>query len=49
MTFVWLIAYGAVVAKAGDVLRRPRVRRVLEGLTGAVLLAFGVRLATERP
>jgi len=49
MTFVWLVAYGTVVAKAGDVLRRPRVRRVLEGLTGAVLLAFGVRLATERP
>jgi threonine/homoserine/homoserine lactone efflux protein len=49
MTFVWLVAYGTVVAKAGDVLRRPRVRRVLEGFTGAVLLAFGVRLATERP
>jgi threonine/homoserine/homoserine lactone efflux protein len=48
MTFVWLVAYGTVVAKAGDVLRRPRVRRVLEGLTGAVLLAFGVRLATEQ-
>jgi threonine/homoserine/homoserine lactone efflux protein len=48
MTFAWLVGYGAVVAKAGDVLRRPRVRRVLEGLTGAVLLAFGVRLATER-
>jgi threonine/homoserine/homoserine lactone efflux protein len=49
VTFVWLVAYGTVVAKAGDVLRRPRVRRVLEGLTGAVLLPFGVRLATERP
>jgi threonine/homoserine/homoserine lactone efflux protein len=48
MTFVWLVAYGTVVAKAGDVLRRPRIRRVLEGLTGAVLLAFGVRLATEQ-
>jgi threonine/homoserine/homoserine lactone efflux protein len=48
MTFAWLVGYGAVVAKAGDVLRRPRVRRVLEGLTGTVLLAFGVRLATER-
>jgi threonine/homoserine/homoserine lactone efflux protein len=48
MTFVWLVGYGAVVAKAGDVLRRPRVRRTLEGLTGAVLIAFGVRLATEQ-
>jgi threonine/homoserine/homoserine lactone efflux protein len=27
-------------------LRRPRIRRVLDGLTGAVLIAFGLRLAT---
>jgi threonine/homoserine/homoserine lactone efflux protein len=48
LTFSWLVAYGAVVAKAGDALRRPRVRRVLEGFTGAVLIALGLRLATER-
>ena len=48
MTLVWLTAYAAAVAKAGDFLRRSRVRRWLDGLTGAVLVAFGVRLATER-
>ena len=47
MTLAWLAGYGVVVARAGDVLRRPRVRRALEGVTGAVLIAFGVRLATE--
>jgi threonine/homoserine/homoserine lactone efflux protein len=47
MTFVWLSAYGVAVAKAGDVLRRPRIRRVLDAVTGTVLVAFGVRLATE--
>jgi threonine/homoserine/homoserine lactone efflux protein len=47
MTFVWLSAYGLAVTKAGDVLRRPRVRRVLDAATGIVLVAFGVRLATE--
>ena len=30
MTFVWLSAYAAAVAKAGDVLRRPAIRRVLD-------------------
>jgi hypothetical protein len=30
------------------VLLRDRVRRVLDALTGAVLVAFGVRLATTR-
>jgi threonine/homoserine/homoserine lactone efflux protein len=48
MTFAWLTAYGIVVARAGDVLRRPRVRRILDAVMGAALAAFGVRLAVER-
>jgi threonine/homoserine/homoserine lactone efflux protein len=48
MTFVWLCAYAIAVARAGDVLRRPRVRRTVEGITGAALVALGLRLATER-
>ncbi len=48
MTFVWLTAYSVAVAKAGDVLRASRVRRILDGITGAVLVAFGIRLAVER-
>jgi threonine/homoserine/homoserine lactone efflux protein len=48
MTLVWLSAYALVVAKAGDFLRRPRIRRAVDALVGAVLVAFGVRLATER-
>jgi threonine/homoserine/homoserine lactone efflux protein len=48
LTLVWLAAYAAAVAKAGDVLRRPRIRRALDAVTGAVLVALGLRLATER-
>jgi threonine/homoserine/homoserine lactone efflux protein len=44
MTLAWLGA----VAQAGAVLRRPRVRRAIEAVTGAVLVALGLRLATER-
>ena len=47
MTLLWLSGYAAVVAKAGDVLRSPRVRRALDAVMGIVLTAFGVRLATE--
>ncbi|MBV8933472.1 MAG: hypothetical protein JOZ47_19875 [Kutzneria sp.] len=47
-TLGWLSLYAVVVAKFGDVLRRPAVRRAVEGLTGAVLLAFGLKLATEQ-
>ncbi len=47
LTFAWLALYAAVVARVGDVLRRGRVRRVIEGTMGAVLVALGVRLAAE--
>ncbi len=48
MTLAWLAAYAVAVARAGDLLRRPRVRRALEAATGAILVALGIRLATER-
>jgi threonine/homoserine/homoserine lactone efflux protein len=48
MTFVWLSAYAAVVSRAGDVLRRPALRRALDAVVGAVLVGLGLRLATER-
>jgi threonine/homoserine/homoserine lactone efflux protein len=48
MTLVWLTAYAAAVARAGDVFRRPPVRRALDAVTGTVLVALGVRLATQQ-
>jgi threonine/homoserine/homoserine lactone efflux protein len=45
---VWLTAYAVAVARAGDALSQPRVRRVLEGVTGACLVGLGLRLAAER-
>ena len=45
---VWLSAYALAVARAGDLLRRPRIRRSLDALTGTLLVAFGIRLAAER-
>ena len=48
MTLVWLTAYAFAVARAGDFLARPAIRRAVEAVTGAVLVALGLRLATER-
>jgi threonine/homoserine/homoserine lactone efflux protein len=43
MTFCWLSA----VAQAGGLLRRPRLKRAIDAVVGAVLVAFGVRLAAR--
>lgn len=48
-TTIWLSAYAVVVSRARGLLRRGRVRRTLDAVTGTVLVAFGLRLATERP
>jgi threonine/homoserine/homoserine lactone efflux protein len=45
LTLSWLAGYAVVVAGAGEVLGRPRIRRVVEGVTGTVLVALGLRLA----
>jgi RhtB (resistance to homoserine/threonine) family protein len=48
MTFSWLALYAIAVAKVRGWVLRTRVRRVLDTITGTVLVALGVRLATER-
>jgi threonine/homoserine/homoserine lactone efflux protein len=46
LTFLWLAGYAAAVARAGDLLRRDRVRRWLDAVMGTALVGLGVRLAT---
>jgi threonine/homoserine/homoserine lactone efflux protein len=48
MTFIWLALYAALVARAGDWLRRPRIRRTIEGITGTLLVGLGLRIAAEQ-
>jgi threonine/homoserine/homoserine lactone efflux protein len=47
-SLAWLSLYATVVPRAGDVLRRPPVRRALDRATGVVLIGLGVRLALTR-
>jgi RhtB (resistance to homoserine/threonine) family protein len=48
LTLGWLAAYGVAVGHASAFIRRPRVRKTLDRITGVVLIAFGIRLALER-
>ena len=47
LTWLWLALYATAVARLHAVLRRPRIRRAIEAVTGTVLVALGLRLATE--
>lgn len=44
---LWYLLLGSVAARARTVLNRPRVRRALHAVTGAVFAFFGARLAFD--
>jgi threonine/homoserine/homoserine lactone efflux protein len=44
----WLNLFGYLVSRAGQSRYGTRVRTMLQGVTGVVLLALGVRLAFEQ-
>jgi len=45
----WLTGYAYTLDHARAFFKRPRVRRTLDRLTGTMLFAFAIRLATEQP
>jgi threonine/homoserine/homoserine lactone efflux protein len=47
LTWLWLALYATAVARMHAALRRPRIRRTIEAVTGTVLVALGLRLGTE--
>ena len=47
MTFAWLTFYAVAVARARAWLLRSQVRRVLDAITGTVLVALGLRLGAS--
>ncbi|MET0771854.1 MAG: LysE family translocator [Candidatus Limnocylindrales bacterium] len=47
MGLIWLIGLSVFTTSFGDLLRRPRVRRGMDTITGVVLVALGLRMATE--
>jgi threonine/homoserine/homoserine lactone efflux protein len=48
ITLGWLSGYAVIVARAGEILQRPVLRRALDAATGTILIGLGFRLATER-
>jgi len=48
LTLLWLAGYAVAIALAGDYVRRRSVWRTIEAITGAALVALGLRLASEQ-
>jgi threonine/homoserine/homoserine lactone efflux protein len=48
LTWLWLVLYATAIHRLGHALRGSALRRSIEALTGTVLVALGLRLATEQ-
>jgi RhtB (resistance to homoserine/threonine) family protein len=48
MGLAWLVFYASVAARGRTLLQRPRVKAVIDRVSGMVLIGLGVRLAFER-
>lgn len=48
LTFVWFIIYIYLIHQLHAVMKKPAVQKWMEGITGAVLIGFGIKLALER-
>lgn len=47
LSFAWLAGYSAVLVRSRVLMTRPRVRVVLDRITGCVLVGLGLRVAAE--
>ena len=47
LTLAWLVGYAFAVERLSRTLRRPSIRRALDGLLGAVLVGLGLRVGSE--
>jgi RhtB (resistance to homoserine/threonine) family protein len=45
MGVLWLVALASLLDRARAVIARPRARRLLEGVSGSILIGLGARLA----
>ncbi len=48
LAMIWQCFVAATVNQAGKWLQQPRVSRVMDGVTGTVMILFGLKLAVDR-
>jgi threonine/homoserine/homoserine lactone efflux protein len=48
LTTVWFMLYILLINQISTFMKKPRTTKVIEALTGTVLIAFGIKLAFEK-
>ncbi|MEH7275887.1 LysE family translocator [Neobacillus vireti] len=48
LTAVWFLLYIYLLNQISAFMKKPRTQRVMEGITGTILIGFGLKLALEK-
>ncbi|EEL76524.1 Homoserine/threonine efflux protein [Bacillus cereus AH676] len=48
LTVIWFAFYIFLIDKISAFMKKPKTQRYIQGLTGVVLIGFGIKLAFEK-
>lgn len=48
MTAIWFLFYISFIHYISDFMKRPKTKKWIEGITGTVMIGFGIKLALEK-
>ncbi|MRS08199.1 LysE family translocator, partial [Bacillus anthracis] len=48
LTVIWFAFYIFLIDKISAFMKKPKTQRYIQGLTGIVLIGFGIKLAFEK-
>jgi RhtB (resistance to homoserine/threonine) family protein len=48
LTAVWFVLYVYLINQISVFMKRPKTQNIIEGITGTILIGFGVKLALEK-
>ena len=48
LTALWFILYVYLINQVSTIMKRPKAQNIIEGITGTILIGFGIKLALEK-
>ncbi|MEH6907561.1 LysE family translocator [Neobacillus drentensis] len=48
LTAVWFLLYVSFINRISAFMKRPKTKKIIEGITGTILIGFGIKLALEK-
>jgi threonine/homoserine/homoserine lactone efflux protein len=48
LTAVWFLLYVSLINRISAFMKRPKTKKIIEGITGTILIGFGIKLALEK-